>query len=185
MPKKDLIFDFKWTDIPDIRYGVINGTDLEDKIIVTGNSAYGIPVENWGSRPLVPPPSILSIKADFYTEMAQSVEQEGFRNPSYVWSLTTGVYPVYGCTRAWLAKDYNLDIPVFIADFTNEYEDFELIETDEQFLEKFTDAPQTYEFTNETFWYVNERMDSDPYKQKASAVFDISHKPISMDRPEF
>jgi hypothetical protein len=130
-----------------IRYGVVSPKLISNEVIVK-NPAYGKPIGNWGSRPVCPPKSsyrLLEEKNQFYTRLEASILKDGIRNPIFCNAYSHGTYCRYGTSRLWIAKRHNIDVPVVIADYANNWDHLEALGQSDVEL-KFKDIPAIIEF---------------------------------------
>ena len=135
-----------------IRFGILPASSISDVVLV-GNPAYGKPIGKWGSRPVKPDQSWINKKeheCGFYTKLEESLLKEGFRNPIFCNAIEEGFYSRVGTSRLWIAKKHNMDVPCIIADYTGQFDDLELLETEEDIRSKFKDQPLTIDMENDT-----------------------------------
>mgnify|MGYP003133884568 CR=1 FL=1 len=147
----------RYTTIPEIRYGIVNGKGLSTNVYVPKRNEY---------RPLHPIYSRYRVDKPYYDKFESDVKSNGFRNPALCWCFDDNTYAVYGTTRVWIAHKLNIDVPTFIVDWSENWKHLELIESRKQALDKFIDPPIELVFEPDFFSFYNERNSYDPYQIK-------------------
>jgi len=147
----------RYSTIPEVRYGVINGKTLSKNVYVPKRNEY---------RPLHPIQSRYRVDKPYYDKFESDVLSNGFRNPALCWCFNNNTYAVYGTTRVWLAHKLDIDVPTFIVDWSKDWQNLELVTSREHALQKFTDEPTELIFEPDFFSFYNERNTYDPYEIK-------------------
>lgn len=91
----------------------------------------------------------------FYTLLEESVARDGFRNPIMVYEKPRERTIPYGASRAYIAHKLQIPVPAIVTDWVGTFRHWERLETVEQALAKFKDAPTVLEFHTQfgcQFW---------------------------------
>ena len=129
-----------------IRYGILDSSQLSDRVLVVGNPHYGTPVGGHGSRPVAPDSTLywkLERQNNFFTQLEASILSEGIKNPIFCQSIKEGTFCRYGSTRLWVAQKKGLKVPCIIADYVDRWGDLTELKTEKSILAKYHDKPST------------------------------------------
>jgi len=134
----------------DVRFADVPISSILGRLI--RNSQYGGPslqLNGWTHRPEISK----AAKPEFHEALAESIREEGVRNPILVWSLPEGTFLSFGGSRVRAAQRAGLEtIPAIINDYTGQYADCPEV-TEENLSYWFEDPPNTYEFGEYGFDY--------------------------------
>lgn len=134
----------------DVRYGYISIADIRGRLIRNPN--YGGPslsLNGWTWRPELSK----AAKPEFHAALAESIQEEGIRNPILAFVLPEGIFLTFGGSRVRAAEKAGLkEIPAIINDYTATYKDYPEV-TEENFKEFFLDPPKSYRFGQHGFDY--------------------------------
>lgn len=134
----------------DVRYDHIDTDSVIGRLIRNPN--YGGPsvsLNGWRWLPEISK----AVKPGFRAALAESIQQEGVRNPILVWSLPEGLLLTFGGSRLLACRDTGRKwCPAIINDYTGDFKD-SLLVTEANLVELFKDPPRDYEFGEYGFDY--------------------------------
>lgn len=134
----------------DVRFEHIATDSVRGRLI--RNPAYGGPsvsLNGWRWLPEISK----AVKPGFREALAESIRQEGVRNPILVWSLPEGIFLTFGGSRLLACEDIGRAyVPAIINDYTGQFQDSTLV-TESNLVELFKDPPRDYEFGEYGFDY--------------------------------
>lgn len=127
----------------DIRFDHIDVGNVDGRLI--RNPYYGGPsvaLNGWHWLPEISK----AVKPGFRSALAESIQQEGVRNPILVWSLPEGLFLTFGGSRLLACRDIGRQwCPAIINDYTGDYSGGAKV-TEDNFQEFFRDPPKDIEF---------------------------------------
>jgi hypothetical protein len=112
------------------RYGRVKPSELSNRVWVPGR----------GFRQLHPLTCIyrkLERETQFYTKLEESILAEGVRNPIFANAFDGETYCSYGASRLWIAAKHDIELPIIIADYDGQWNNFKRLTTHKQIKELF------------------------------------------------
>ena len=133
-----------------VRFEHIDTDSVRGRLVRNPN--YGGPSVSLNGWRWVPDIS-KATKPGFREALAESIRQEGVRNPILVWSLPEGVFLTFGGSRLLACRDIGRKYcPAIINDYTGDFENSTLV-TPSNVQEFFKDPPREVEFGEYGFDY--------------------------------
>jgi len=134
----------------DVRFAIVPCADILGRLIRNPN--YGGPsVGPWGWtwREEISK----AAKPEFHAALAESIREEGIRNPILLYNFKEGLYLSFGGSRVRACQEAGIeDIPAIINDYWGSYETSDSV-TPENIDYWFEDPPRDYEFGERGFDY--------------------------------
>lgn len=81
----------------------------------------------------------VKFKPRIWDPLKKSVEEKGFLNPIIVWATKGDIRPIYGGTRAVLARELDIMVPAVICDYDNRFPEYERLTTADEIAAKWCD----------------------------------------------
>ena len=134
-----------------IRFGILKPQDFSDWALVWRHPGYSRPPAptpnngEHGAKPLRREHKQYQNMTAFYDSLKESVAREGIRNPVFALCYEDGLYVRYGCSRVMTAKQLGVEIPVVIADYTDNWEHLMELKSENHIRSKYKDQPALIE----------------------------------------